>query len=83
LSVLFILELLHGLLAFNGLPSCQPINYVVPAPTLQVELAAQVLALYIIPVPYRARIVFFRTALMPAQHSTVLFVWLMVGANLF
>jgi hypothetical protein len=77
----FYTRVVHGLLALseiNGLPTCQPVNRVVPVPALRAELAAQTLALHrvvsstdtiVVFVSCHGRTVLFRTVLVPAHRA--------------
>jgi hypothetical protein len=72
---------------FNGLSSCQQINRVVPVPALRATMAAQALALRrVVPgtgtidiVSCRARVVLFRTVLVPAHRARAKWPTILVG----
>jgi hypothetical protein len=74
---------------FNGLSSCQQVNRVVPVPALRATMAAQALALHrVVPgtgtidiVSCRARVVLFRTVLVPAHRARAK--WPTIGWSLF
>jgi hypothetical protein len=74
---------------FNGLSLCQQVNRVVPVPALRTTMAAQALALRrVVPgtgtidiVSCRARVVLFRTVLVPAHRARAK--WPTIGRGLF
>jgi hypothetical protein len=76
---------------FNGLSSCQQVNRVVPVPALQATMAAQAHALRrAVPgidtidiVSCCARVVLFRTVLVPAHRARAIWPTIVVHATLY